>query len=312
MNKFIAIFQMLVKAPTLFIYSIYAWSRKIDSHKAFLTCMLQESLVVLVMLAYVTTKGANILGICILVCACVLSLFFNYLICGAPRYKDEWIYIVTGKYTEAQLELMRQYQEASENARRAREAQVAASVTQEQPVYTEPCTPDVVSNFEDVIEEDCEDIAQKIIVEDEAANTEDKQLQSETTLEQLSEGSLDDLGIDLFEDTPESDITTGLSEPTVDVVETAVVADEIKSTKASQQEYVTSTKADQQEYVAPKNKPTQEVETVALTEQQELDMEDTFRKTSVDYSYMDSALASKGIIDGDSDDGLGLGIPDEI
>lgn len=91
----------LIKAPTLFVYSVFKWSQKIDPHKMFITCIMQEVLIVLFFIIYATTPGFNSLGIVVFVFSIVLSLAINYVfVLGMPSDKDYWRYIITGAITE--------------------------------------------------------------------------------------------------------------------------------------------------------------------------------------------------------------------
>lgn len=91
----------LIKAPTLFVYSVFKWSQKIDPHKMFITCIMQEILIVLFFIIYATTPGFNSIGIVVFVFSIILSLAINYFfVLGMPTDKDYWRYIITGAITE--------------------------------------------------------------------------------------------------------------------------------------------------------------------------------------------------------------------
>lgn len=93
--------DMLIKAPTLFVYSIFKWGKKIDPHKMFLTCVLQEVLILLFFIVYITTPGYNLFGVFVFIAAFVISLAIDYIfILGMPDDKDYWMYIITGNLTE--------------------------------------------------------------------------------------------------------------------------------------------------------------------------------------------------------------------
>lgn len=93
--------DMLIKAPTLFVYSIFKWGKKIDPHKMFLTCVLQEVLILLFFVVYITTPGFNLFGVYVFIAAFIISLAIDYIfILGMPDDKDYWMYIITGNLTE--------------------------------------------------------------------------------------------------------------------------------------------------------------------------------------------------------------------
>lgn len=93
--------DILIKAPTLFVYSIFKWSQKIDPHKMFITCIMQEILIILFFVIYATTPGFNTVGIAVFVISIILSIAINYVfVLGMPSDKDYWRYIITGTLTE--------------------------------------------------------------------------------------------------------------------------------------------------------------------------------------------------------------------
>lgn len=93
--------DILIKAPTLFVYSVFKWSQKIDPHKMFITCIMQEVLIILFFVIYATTPGFNTIGIAVFVISIILSIAINYVfVLGMPSDKDYWRYIITGTLTE--------------------------------------------------------------------------------------------------------------------------------------------------------------------------------------------------------------------
>lgn len=93
---------MLFKAPTLFVFSIFKWASKIDSHKMFITCTMQEMLLVLMFVGYVTSNPIP-LGIAIFACTLVVSFAVEWILTGQPKAKDDFLYCVTGKLPDGTM-----------------------------------------------------------------------------------------------------------------------------------------------------------------------------------------------------------------
>ena len=186
--------QMLVKAPTLFTYSIYVWGTKIDPHKMFITTMFQQVLLGVFLAVYCTTPGATILGIGIFAIAFFLALLINYVfLWGCPRTKDYWIYIVTGKLTPKLQANMDAYQaqqnqmiESNESVEYTTEEQYVEETTQQFNTEEVSAPEPVAETPWQMSQEELESIAEKIILDD-VENTEVTVEEKVETLEYLSQ-----------------------------------------------------------------------------------------------------------------------------
>lgn len=95
-SKLLATIQMLLKAPTVFVYASFQWMLKIDSHKSFLCCLLQLGILAVIFLAYALSSTATVAGECIILATIILQIIISTIFTGIPASVKQWKYLLFG------------------------------------------------------------------------------------------------------------------------------------------------------------------------------------------------------------------------
>lgn len=95
--KILSFLEVIVKAPTLFTYSVAKWLKKIDNHKVFQAVVAQEVVCIVVMLSLYLTDDMNILAWLVFVVVILIVIpFAGYMFVGQPHTGAQWNYVIKG------------------------------------------------------------------------------------------------------------------------------------------------------------------------------------------------------------------------
>ena len=95
--KILSFLEVIVKAPTLFTYSVAKWLKKIDNHKVFQAVVAQEVVCIVVMLSLYLTDDMNILAWLVFVVVILIVVpFAGYMFVGQPHTGAQWNYVIKG------------------------------------------------------------------------------------------------------------------------------------------------------------------------------------------------------------------------
>lgn len=287
----LTILKMIVQAPTLFTYSVFKWASKIDSHKMFITCLVQELMLIVIAVVYGTTPDADSFQLIVLILTVIVSLVFNYLICGLPRTKEDWIYCLTGKGSGVQ------YKTQSTQT-------VFINPNADVPRPVAPPKSDAIDSTEDLTVQEQEDVLSKIVVECEAEEDIKSEDKVNSDFSELFNEKIEDEPIATVQD----DIIT--SNQTEETLETLAVATEEDITQASGSTF----SFDSKPTVKPSEESKDETHVKSAFDFDDVidnnafsAIEDSVRKSSVDYDTMkdvnkvDEALSAGKLVDIDDE-----------
>lgn len=127
-EKILGTLELIVKAPTLFAYSVVKWLQRIDNHKVFNSLVIQEVVCFVLFLTMAATSHMNVLSVIIfLVVMLVVIPVCGFCFVGKPQKKAQWEYVIKGnrklyreKYKK-QIEKIRSIEE--KKAKRKSEAE---------------------------------------------------------------------------------------------------------------------------------------------------------------------------------------------
>lgn len=202
--------------PTLLIYSIFKWSRKIDKHKMFLCFLMQELIIALVFLGYIFEDYRSGIGIFIFIFSLLFAAPVIFLISvGFPTSASDWLYIIKGDVEKYKRQYEKQLKLINKKKHKNVEPKTSVTKTEEKP--SKDTVDEIVkTNIEEennLPQDECnvDNINDEVITTTDCDNSSESVDIKNNTLDDITLEEVQAIG-DMFGDLVSEDTTSDFSE----------------------------------------------------------------------------------------------------
>ena len=218
--------------PTLLIYSIFKWSRKIDKHKMFLCFLGQESIILVIFIAYLFDSYRTIYGMFVFLATLLIIAPVTFLTAvGFPTSARVWLYMIKGDEEEYNRKYQKQLRAIRRKAGNGKPAAMSAHEHVEEEHVEDLTASDTNNEIENTTtivtdEEQEQDSAQEVITDISDGHEEEEEVDGELTSDEaqaigdmFADLANDAVGEDTLDDSSVSDENETTTEDNTDEIQ---------------------------------------------------------------------------------------------